>query len=187
MLAPVHKFLSKLSEKERRIFNITLIFVVLAISDRLFLGPALDKLRNMETEIAQQENSITRDLRFLSYKERILNESRNLSGYFAAEVKDDDVLNAEFLRTVERLASQSNVNLVKSNPSQSKKQKDYVEYYASLDCTGKLEDVITFMHSINSSKDLLKIVKFTMTPKAGTSSDVNASMMIVKLIINSNI
>ena len=161
-----------------------ILIVSVALLDRLFLGPVLDKLKGIEEAIVQQEESIVRDLRFLYYKDKINNESELFEKYFTREVDDDDVVNAEFLRTIEKLATKSKVSLVKSNPSEIKKQKKYIEYYANLDCVGPLEDVINFMHEINSTDELLKVVQFHMTPKRGATHDVNVSMTIVKMIIN---
>lgn len=176
-------FVDKLSGKERKFLYIALVVALLAVFDRLFMGPVLDKIGTLEKSIAEQQVSIKRDLRFLSYKDRIQKETKAFSKYFAGDVKDDDVVNADFLRTIEKLASQAHVTLIKSNPSQAKKEAKFSEYYASLDCSGELKDVVTFMHLVNSSDDLLKIVQFNMTPKRGTTSEVNVSMNILKLVI----
>ena len=58
-----------------------------------------------------------------------------------------------------------------------------MEYYVNLDCTGTLENMIKFMHLVNSTEDLLKVIKFNMSPQKGTSNEVNTSMTISKLIM----
>ncbi|VAX35341.1 hypothetical protein MNBD_UNCLBAC01-24 [hydrothermal vent metagenome] len=179
----LQKFVSKLSKQEKMVFYITLGVVLVALLDRLFLGPVLAKLKAIDAETAQQKISIEGDLKILSYKNKILQKNKVFSKYFLKDVPDDDVVNAEFLSKVERLATQSKVSLVKSNPSEKRKYKEYVEYYANLDCTGDLKDIITFMHLINSTEDLLKVNKFNMAPKRGTPNEVNVSMTIVKLMM----
>ena len=180
--AQIQKFISKLSDQEKKVLYITALIVLVALVDRLFLGPVFERLKTVDDDISQQKSSVSRDIRFLSYKDRILSESQAYSKYFTNKVQDDDVVNADFLSVVERLATRSNVNLVKSNPSESKKKKDFVEYYANLDCSGKLKDVISFMHQINSSDELLKIVKFNMSPKKGAEDEVTASMTVEKFV-----
>jgi len=179
----IQKFVSKLSEQEKKFFYITVFVVFFAFLDRLFLGPVLGKIKNINEEISRQETSIVRDLRFLSYKDKISEESDMFSKYFAESMKDDDDINAEFLRIVENIATRSNVSLIKSNPSRTAKKKNYVEYYANLDCSGKLEDMISFMHAINTTDDLLKIVKLNITQKRGSEDEINASMTIEKMVI----
>jgi len=179
----IHKFYSKLNDQEKKIFFATTLILSLALLDRLFFGPVFQKLKVIDEEISGQEISIKRDLRFLSYKEKIKAESKVFDKYFIKKVLDSDVVNREFLKKVEELASESTVNLVKSNPAEPKKQKDYMEYYVNLDCTGTLENMIKFMHLVNSTEDLLKVIKFNMSPQKGTSNEVNTSMTISKLIM----
>jgi len=183
----LQKFIAKLSHKERSIFYVAIFFVSFALIDRLFLGPVLDKLHIIDEDISQQEISIFRDFRFLSYKDRIIEESEAFNKYFMKEQKDADVINAEFLQIIEKIATESKINLVKSNPSEVRKKKNYIEYFANLDCTGDLNDIIIFMHKINSTEELLKIVRFNMNPRRGTANDVNISMTIVKMIIHPDI
>lgn len=181
----IQKFISNLSENEKKIFYITVIFVLLASFDRLFLGPVLGKLAKLDSDISIQKQIVTRDLRFLTYKDQIVRELKAFEKYFYTGPKDDDVINADFLSVVERIATKTKVNLVKSNPAEVKKEKDFDQYYANLDCVGTLEDVLTFMHEINSTQELLKVVKFNMSPKRGVEDTVNVSMSVVKVAINS--
>jgi len=179
----IQKFVAKLSERERKVFYVTLVIGSLAVSDFLFLGPVLDELELIEAEIENQKISIVRDMRFLSYKDKIMKEGKVFNKYFVDNVPDDDVVNADFLSLIEKLATKSNVSLVKSNPSHSNKLKQSNEYYANVDCNGTLSDVISFMHTINSTGELLKVVKFDMTPMRGDEDKAKASMTVVKLIV----
>ncbi len=173
-----------MSTKEKKIFYIASAFVLLAFVDRLLLGPFINKISLLNDKIKIKKDSVKRDLRILSYKDRILSEKEVFSEYFTENVPDEDVISAEFLSVVERLATETKVSLVKSNPSETITQKKFIEFYADLDCSGEFKDVISFMHAINSTDELLKVVTFTMTPKRGAESKVNSSMKIVKLIIS---
>ena len=180
----LQKFVSGLSEKERKIFYITAIFVGLALLDRLFLNPVMGHLKTLDKKVADEKSGIMRDRRILSYQDKIEKESAVFSKYFAASVPDDDVVNADFLRLIERLASQSNVSLVKSNPSHTNKGEQLNEYFASVDANGKLQDVMSFMHTVNTTEELLKVTEFNMTPQRGQDSTVKVSMTIVKVIVH---
>ena len=179
----IHKFVSGLSEKERKVFYICVLVVSLALFDRLFIGPVLTQLQRLDLEIEKQKVDILRDRRFLAYQDRINKESEAFGRYFTASVPDDDVVNAQFLSLIEKLATLGKVSLVKSNPSHTNKQEMFNEYYASLDFNGKLEDVISFMHTINTTEELLKVTKFNMSPRrGGGENEVKVSMTVVKLI-----
>ncbi|MFT7537960.1 MAG: hypothetical protein ACI9F2_000100 [Lysobacterales bacterium] len=177
------KFVEKLSVKEKKIFYIMSVFVLLALFDRAFLGPVVEKVAELDTQIEQQKAEVLRDMKVLSYKDRIIAENELYSKYTVSNIKDDDVVNADFLSLVESVATETSVNLIKSNPVKVEKNDRYADYYASIDCSGSLESVISFMHTINSSKELLKIVHFSMAPKRGTSNEVNVSMSVVKMIM----
>ena len=179
----IQQFISKLSSGEKKFFYITVSIVLVALFDRLFFGPALNKIDTAKDAIKYQEKGIRSDLKILLYKDRIIKENEMFGKYFTDEISDDDVLNAEFLSVIEKLATQAKVNLVKSSPSQTKKEERFVKYYADLDCSGELEDMVTFMHLINSNEELLKIVKFKIIPKRGQDNNINVSMSVVKMII----
>lgn len=184
LLNKITERFSKSSKIEKILWGVAVIFVGAALLDRLFISPVFQKFQTIREEIKRQKTNMVRDTRFLSYRDKIVKESQIFSRYYTNEIQDDDVINAEFLSSVERLASRSNVNLVKSSPTEIKKTRQYLLYYSNLDCTGNLEDVIGFMYKINTTNDLLKIVKFNMSPQRGsTAADVNASMTIVKLIV----
>lgn len=180
----IQKIYAELSSTGRIIFIVAVLTVVVLVLDLVLIRPSLNKLASIQQSIVRQEQKIGQDMRFLSYKDKIVKDSKAFEQYFE-ELRDDDVINAEFLSNVERLATQAKVSLIKSNPTQSKKHGDYVEYYANLDCSGSLKDVVSFMYAVNSSDDLLKIVQFNMTPKKGSTADeVSVSMTILKLVTN---
>lgn len=182
----IQQFISKLSEKEKKVFYATILAVAFAAMDRLLIAPALEKLDNVKGEITKQERVIKTDLRILAEKNNILKRSQIFSKYFVDKIEANDVVNRGFLSSIEKLASQSKVSVIKSNPADVKKQKRYVEYYANFDCTGDLENVLSFMYMLNSSDDLLKVVTFNLTPKKGSESEVSASVSVVKLVMSPN-
>lgn len=137
----------------------------------------------MDDKIEEQKAVIIQDLQVLAYKDKINAEHNALSKYFDKEVRDDNVVNAEFLSKIESIAHQSNVTLLKSNPTETKKTDQYAKYFAGVDCSGSLEDVLTFMYNINTQSELLKIVSYSMAPRRGTADNVNASMTVVKLVM----
>ncbi len=179
----IQKFISKLSGKEKKILYVTIGVVLMAFMDRLFLGPVTAKLSVLDEDIKTQENSIKRDLRFLSYKDRIIKERKLLNKYYVKKMQSEEEIIAAFLKRIEMLASDSKITLVKVTPTESAQKKGYIEYYASLECTGKLKDVVTFMHLIDSSPELLKIIKFSISAKKASPDEVLSSMTVSKIIV----
>ena len=92
--------------------------VLVALLDRLLIGPGLDKLKDLDQEINNQRTSISRDLRFLTYKTKIDKEIDAFRKFIPQKAMAEDDINTDFFSRVEKLANQTNVKLVKSNPGQ---------------------------------------------------------------------
>ncbi len=180
----IKEFFSKLSEKERKILYVTIVFVVFAVLDRVFLGPVTVRLKAIDEDIDEQKNIIKRDLRILAYKDRIIKENNDFSTFFTGQDSKQEEIIASFLKKIEVLATDAKVNLVKVSPSETQQRKGFVEYYANLECEGNLVNVVAFMHAVDTAPDLLKVVKYTMSPKKAGSDDVSAVMTVTKAIIN---
>jgi len=180
----IQNFISKLSPKEKKIAAVTAVFVLLALFDRLFLGPVMSRMHSLDEDIQKEENAIISDLRLLSYKERIIKENDTLRPYYAVDLKTEEEIIAAFLKRIEMLATQAHVNLIKVNPSEVRPQKGYVEYYASLEADGRLSDILRFMHSIDTADDLIKIVTVEMAPKRASAEEVKLNMSVVKVLVD---
>jgi len=182
----IQEFYSKLSEKEKKIFYVATMLILFAFTDRLFLGPVLSRMKLLDEEIIQQESSVQRDLRFLSYKDRIRNESKKVSSYYSTEVLTEEEIIAAFLKKLEIMATQVNINLIKVSPSEGEQKKGYLEYSANLECNGNFENIIQFMHLIDTTEELIKISKISITPKKGKENNVQAAMVVAKIIVDAD-
>ena len=178
------EFYNKLAEKEKKVFFFAILAVVVALFDNLFLRPVLSKMAGMDTEIMEKTSSIRNDSRYLSYEERVKQEDKVYSVYSAEEAKTEEEIIAAFLKTIELLASESNIGISKLSPSGLEQKKGFILYYASLECGGRLSDMVVFMHKIDATRNLLKIVKFNMAGKKASAEDVTASIKVAKLIID---
>lgn len=179
-------FFTKLSDKEKKIFYVAVAVVLMMILDRIFLGPVFSRMKFLDEQIRQQQNIIQRDLRLLSYKDRILKDNKELKKYYGSESRTVEEIIADFLKKLEMMASQSQVNLIKVSPSDSKQKKGYIEYYANLECEGFLENIVNFMHAIDTSEDLLKIIKVSMSLKRASGDEILVGMVVAKMIIDSS-
>lgn len=180
----MQKFISKLSPNEKKIFYVTVAIVTFAMLDRLFFGPVLSRIKGIDDEIKAQQSSIQRDLRFLAFKSKINDESQDLKKYMSSKKMAEDDINTEIFSRIEKIANQNSVSLIKSNPTTPLKQDNFTQYYANVECAGSLKDVTNFMYTINTTDELFKIVKYSMTPKKGSETDVNLTLTIAKLVVS---
>lgn len=180
----IQNFISKFSPKEKKIFYIAAGVVILMVVDWIFIRPTMEKVKLLDEEIREEENIIKRDLRFLTYKDRILKENQDFSIYFSEEAKTEEEIIADFLKAIEILATESSVNLIRVNPQDTRQKKGYIQYFADLECDGKFEDVMKFVHKIDVSQDLLKVIKLNLAPKRASAEAVSATMAVMKVIVN---
>ncbi len=177
------KFLSSLSDTGKKLLAAALVIVIVALFDRLLIGPTMSRLSAIDQDIVKEESSIKGDLHFLGYKDKILKESKIFEEYLTKELPAEEEIIAAFLKKLEILATKSNVTLIKVTPTQGAKEKEYLKYQADLECAGMLADVITFMHLVDSSNELMKVLKFNFSSKKADSDDLKALMTIEKIVV----
>lgn len=183
----MQKFISKLSSNEKKILTLTGLVLLLAFMDRFFFGPALGHLKSLEEEIREQENSLKRYVRFLSYRDQISKERELLQKYYTNKQLTPGEIKEIFLNKIEMLAHSANISSIRVVPSEGEDRKDYTEYFANLECVGKFKDVLSFMHSLDSSDELMKIVKVNLSAKKAGADEISASMTVSKIIVESEL
>jgi hypothetical protein len=176
-------FISNLSDNGKKLLAIAFVIVVIALFDRLLIGPTMSRMEAIDQDIAKEESTIKQDLHFLGYKNKILKESQALSPYITDKLPAEEEIIAAFLKKIEMLANKSNVTLIKVTPSTGSQQQDYLKYEADLECSGKFVDIVSFMHLIDTSNELMKVVKFNFSSKKADSDDLKAVMTIDKIVV----
>ena len=180
----LQQFITKLSSTEKKMFYGATLFCALAILDRVFLGPISAQIRNLDSDIKREQGEIKKDLRFLAYKNRILEEQDAFASYFETKSSTEEEMIAEFLKKIEILATEANITLNRVTPTEGKQKKGYREYQASLDCVGELANVVKFIHLLDSSKDLLKTEKLSISAKKSETDEVTVNLMVAKIIVD---
>lgn len=181
-----NKFISGLSETEKKILVVTVIAVLLALFDRLLIGPSLSKLKSLDENIGKEETVIKQNLRFLTYRDRIAKEAAVFKDFYAKDVRAEEEVIGEFLKKIELMATQSQVELSKISPAGQDYQNEYIKYFVTLDCVGTLESITNFVYAINSSKDLMRVEKTNVISNAKEAAKVQASLTISRMVIGSD-
>lgn len=179
----INKFIASLNDNQRKLLIIALVFVVAALLDRLFIAPTMSHLSSIQEDISKEEATIKQDLRFLNYKDRVNQESEEVDPYITKNMLSDNEMIAAFLNKIQNLASVSNINIIKINPMPGEQDVQYWKYQADLDCSGTLSDLVSFMHTINSATDLMKVDKFSFNGKRTDTDEIKATMTIEKIVV----
>ncbi len=166
--------------------GIASLFVLLALFCRLLLGPSLSRMKELDDNIAKEEDVIRQNLRFLGYRERIVKEASAFNEYYTKDVRTEDEVIADFLKKLELMGTKSKVELSKISPAAQEYQKHYVKYMVTMECSGKLEDVTGFLYTINNSKELIRVEKMTLAGNTRAAGTVQASLTVSKMIVGAD-
>lgn len=177
-------FLSGLSDQGKKLLTIALLIVVVALFDRLLIAPTMSRLAAIDEETAKEEHKIKEDLQFLAYKDKILKQAQAVEPYLMDALPSDDEVIAAFLKKIEILAAKANVMVAKVTPAAASEDAGNRKYSADLECSGTLADVVSFMHLVNASEELTKVVRFNLGSKKADSDEIKATMTVVKIIIS---
>ncbi|MEI9476843.1 MAG: type 4a pilus biogenesis protein PilO [Deltaproteobacteria bacterium] len=174
-------FFSKLSKKERTWLVVAGVIIMAVFVDRLVIRPIGAKLRRMDQEIALSEKKLSHDLRNINNKEFIESEYKKRKNFVKKSSASDEENVSNMLAEIESLARTAGVNLVDIKPQTSKQIDFYREYAAEVIIEGQMEQIVAFLHKLNSSVQLLRAVKLRLGMKQKDSSIVKASMLVTNI------
>ncbi|MGE0269551.1 MAG: hypothetical protein AB7S78_13965 [Candidatus Omnitrophota bacterium] len=177
------KFLSKLSSGQKKVFYVFVVAVVGLLFYLLYVKPITKKIAEIENKIKLQETQVRNDLSYLANREQIIKERESYAQYIPKELGNKDDIESGIYKALEQLTSESNLNLEKSQLGETSIDETHFRYHANLSCSGELNDMISFMHLLNTSDDLFKITGFTMSPKRGAENEVTTSITVEKLVV----
>ena len=96
----INKFLSGLSSLGKKLLVVTLIVIIIALFDRLLIGPTMSRLDAIRQDTQKEEDTIKSNLRFLSYKNRILKEAKAVDPYVTQIIPTEDEIISAFLKKI---------------------------------------------------------------------------------------
>lgn len=174
-----YDFYSRLSKNEKKLFYCAALFASLALFDLLIVSPVFNKIRSLNQEISEKTSAIKKYLHILSQKERISEETAKF-GYFLSALKSNEEEITILLKEIENLADKSSVYLVDMKPQDSKGSQN--KFSVSLSCEAQMEQLVQFMHSIESSDKILTVDRYEITQKSKESTIVQCSMSVSKIV-----
>lgn len=176
-------FLSKLSKRERHIAYITAIVLVFFFFSRVMLRPIINKLNDLNQEIAIQEKRLEKSLNIL-FQEDAINSNYKKYVENLKQTHSDEEEIAELLSEIEKIAKKTAVFLSDIKPLPVKKVTFYKEYVVELEAESEIASLIDFIYQLEKSPRLLKVEKFHLTPKKEKGKDfLKVQMSISEILV----
>jgi Tfp pilus assembly protein PilO len=173
----------KLSTKEKIGLGLAIAVALLALFDRVMIGPLNARFHQLNQEIRLAELDLCRDLRNLDAKDAITKEFQDYAKY-AKQMGSDEEEMARFLREIENLAHKSSVNLLDVKPQMPKSKDLQKQFIVEVEAEGDLPAIVMFLHQLNTSECLLRAEKITLKLIQKEKSLLRASILVTKMVIS---
>lgn len=176
-------FFSKLGKNEKMLVVVAFLFVMTAFMDRLVLGPILAQQKLLEAEAQTKIQTIRRNLRITSFKDSIIKEYKKYQEYLDTGNKSKEEIVSALLREIETIAGQKSITISNIQPGDVEQNPVMEEYKTSLECSGKLRDILEFMQALEESDYLFQVTKYSLTPKGKGSDIMKCSISMSRIFI----
>lgn len=162
----MQKFLTK---REQLILFLTVGIIVFGVVFSVFLSPLIQKDENLNREISLTRSKLKKYSRLLTQKDYIQEKYNKLSaGLVPPENNERGVESG--LSEMENIAKASNVHIVDIRPQSQKGAASSKETYVDIRAEGNLESFLRFIYGIENSLSVLKIKKFQLNSRSGTTA-----------------
>ena len=162
---------------------ITSLLVLMAVMDRLVLGPVLAQQKLLEGEVTTKLQTIKRSRRIIAFKDSIVKEYEKYHDYLDTGEKSKEEIVSALLREIETIAAQKSITISNIQPGDVHQNPVMDEYETSLECMGKLRNLLEFMQALEESDFLFQITKYLMSPKSKGSDIMKADISMSRIFI----
>jgi len=176
------ELMARMSKREKMVLTLSVVFVLLALLDRAILHPIIEKITSFEQEIKSTEYAMTKNLKIIQQRRRIEREEKKFAS-FLISARSDEEETAVLLREIENCARESAVYLVNLKPSGVESDGVTKKFLISVSCEAEMEQLIRFMHSIESSDVLMQVGAFSLNPKSKQSNVIKCELLIHKIAL----
>lgn len=177
------EFFSGLKGPTKVLFFVAVISVALALMDRLMIGPFMSQEEYLKAENKAQRENIRRSKRIISFRDRILEEYKKYSTYLDNGETTQEVIVAALLKKIETIAGQQSVTTTGIRPGDVEEKPIYRIYKTSLDCEGKLNNILSFINLLEQSDYLFQVQRYSMGPKSKGSDIIKCTLDISRILI----
>ena len=175
--------IQRLSPREKLIFYGALIFVSLALADRLIVRTFFGVLSGLDKQIQSKETQIKSGLRVMAQKNQIELQYTNYKSYLGSAKTENEEFTS-ILKVLDSLTpAQPGFNLVDMKPAGVKEAPGSKKYLVTLNCEGTMEKLAEFMYNVETATKLLAVEKYEITPKSKDTNLAKCSMTISNLVL----
>lgn len=175
-------FLKHLSGRERNIFYLAVIIILLVILYAFAVEPLRKKWRDLNESVSSKEMQLLKNQKILSQKDIIT----QLYDKYAENIRMKGTVEEEtaiILREIENIARTSNTYITDIKPLKVEDKEFYKVYSVELETEGNMPDLSKFIYDLQNSKQILKVRYLRLNPKDEVGDMLKGYMIVTKILI----
>jgi hypothetical protein len=173
---------SHFSKREKLIFYGAIVFISLALVDRVLVRSFGARLNSLDQEIIARQADIKRSIKILAQKKKIDSQSADYSAYIGSESSENEQFTA-LSKEILNLAQKASIYLIDVKSAGVKELEKSKKFLVNLICEGKMEQIAAFMYRVETFDRLLTVEKYQINPKSKDTDTAKCSMVISQLVI----
>ena len=151
--------------RQRLLWIATISLAVVFLGDRVLLSGMRAKSQALKRAITDEEVTLRSGVGIQKRRGLIETEQKKYAGYFLP-VSPDRELIGKFLKETERIAQEAGVSIIDLTPDyQPSKGLEYKLYKAQFKAEATVEQFLNLLYKLQTSRLLIKLERFSMTPK----------------------
>jgi len=155
--------------------------VIIAIVYNLLIDPVVSRWKTLNGQIKLKTVLIQKNTRLLRMCEELQDEYEKYQGSIKTSGNEEEEL-AKSLGEIENISQRSACYIENIRPRASKKAGKYREISLEVAAEGGIDEVSRFLYEIETSKQCLRVKRFTIIPKSGPQTVLKGTFLISKII-----
>lgn len=172
-----------LAKREKLLVAACIALGASAIGYNMIVGPITAGWKTLSTEIEAKINLLGKNTKLLEMYDRLREEYLNYRDYIELGQSEQEELRAA-LEEIESISEKTSCRIVNVKPRAARQIGNYKEITFVVISEGSIEALAQFLHATESSKKLLRVKHFSITPKSTSPGDLKATFLISKIVFD---
>ncbi|MBL7068665.1 MAG: type 4a pilus biogenesis protein PilO [Candidatus Omnitrophica bacterium] len=169
----------KFSKREEMLLTVTVIIVAATIAYSFVIDPVAEAFSRLNRQIETGLLKLDKSYKLLQMKEQINREYQEYAGYIKPLRSEEEEM-ASMLKAIESIARKNKISITNIRPQAVKTREFYREFVFELNAETDVGSLSKFIYELQSSENLLRVTRLTLTTSYTKDKALKAIMEITK-------
>ena len=170
-------FSLNLSGRERILVTASLVLAAIAIGYNVVIEPLMRNWKRLNSQIDAKATVLVKDMRLLRMYKRLETEHSKYRDFITTTKKEEELL-AHVLSEIENISKKTSCYIANVKPRTTKKVGNYKEISFIVTAEAAVDKLAKFLYAVETSKELLRVRHFAITPKSGRQGTLKSTFHI---------